>query len=202
MTRTSALFLAFTVALPLAAQQPGPGANVSNPTAPAKSAKPAGPPAPQADSEMQQLKFFVGTWACKGRTETTSMGPAHDTTGSVHIALDFAGFWVIGRYDEAKSAANPMPMRFEFVWGHDAKEKKFQAWGFDTFGGAAKQTSAGWDGDKMIWTGESAMGGQQVGVRDTFVKKGEAITHMGEMQMNGQWTKTDEESCSRSTVRK
>lgn len=201
MTRTSALLLAIAVALPLSAQQPGPGGNTGNPAAPTKSAKPTGPPAPKPDSEMQQLKFFVGNWSCKGHVETTPLGPAHDTSSMVRIATEYGGFWLIGRYDEVKTAQNPMPMRFEFVWGRDAKEKKFAAWGFDGFGGATKQTSSGWEGDKMVFTGEVVSGGQTAGARDTFVRKGEALTHMGEMQMNGQWTKLDEESCSRTTTK-
>jgi hypothetical protein len=202
MTRTTLSLVALALAAPLAAApQAGPGEKAPG-SKPASTGH-AGPAAPKPDAEMSQLKYFVGTWQCKGKAEATPMGPAHDTTSTVKIATDPGGFWVSGRYDENKTAANPMPYRFQFVWGRDAKDKKFDGWGFDSFGGTSKQESTGWDGDKMVWSGEATMGGQSSGARDTFTKKGnDEVVHMGEMQMNGQWTKIDEETCTRSGAKK
>jgi hypothetical protein len=200
MTRTSALIfgLALAAATPALAQA-GPGMNTANPTHPKKAAQPAGASAPLPDAEMQQLESFVGTWHCTGHAEASPFGPAHDTSATVHVGTELSGFWLMGRYEEAKTTANPAPWRFHFVWGHDGAQKKFTGWGFDTIGGAWKQTSSGWESDKLVWAGESTLGGQSTGVRDTFVKKGDnGITHMGEMQANGQWVKLDEESCTRS----
>jgi len=168
-----------------------------------KGAKPAAPPAlPKPDPEMAQLKWFVGTWSCKGHVEASPFGPAHDTTGTVKMTMDL-GFWVTGHYAESKTKENAMPMRFEFVWGRDGKDKKFDSWGFDVFGAATKQESTGWDGDKMVWSGESTMGAQQMGARDTFVKKGDSeVIHTGEMQMEGKWMKIDEETCTKAAAKK
>ena len=126
MTRTTASLIALALAAPLsAAPQAGPGEKpaTTKPAAPAAGA----PAAPKPDAAMADLKYFVGTWQCKGKTEQTPMGPAHDTTATVRITSDLAGFWVTGHYDEAKSPSNPMPMRFQFVWGRDAMALRLSA---------------------------------------------------------------------------
>ena len=66
-------------------------------------------------------------------------------------------------------------------------------------GGWAQQTSAGWQGDALVFTGDGVMGGQKSGARDTFTKKADgSLTHKGEMQMKGKWVVMDEETCRKS----
>jgi hypothetical protein len=63
-------------------------------------------------------------------------------------------------------------------------------------GGWAQNTSTGWKGDVMVYEGDSHMGGQTVKGRDTFTKSGTtAMKHSMEMQLNGKWTPTGEETC-------
>ena len=131
------------------------------------------------------------------------MGPEHPTTGTAKIALDLGGHFVTGRYEEAKTKENPMPYRNAFFWGHDAKDKKFDAYSIDIFGGHAKQESPGWEGDAFVFTGEAVMMGDKGQVRDTFTKKGDdALDHKGEMQHDGAWMATDDESCTRAAAKK
>ncbi len=162
----------------------------------AQAPAPSGPPAPSP--EIAKLAFFAGDWTCKGKAEASPMGPEHATVGKVHIAKEMGGFWYVGTYSERKTAANPHPMVFHFVQGYDAAGKTFTMDCFDAFGGRCHQTSAGWDGDKIAYSGEVA-GNPATPVRDTFTKTGAAsLEHMGEMQADGKWTTTDRETCTRA----
>jgi len=211
MTRTIPTTLAFVLALaagPLAAQA-GPGAPpdkpLKKPAAKSESTAPTAGAAsmPKPDAEMSQLKFIVGVWQCTGRGEASPAGPAHATVGTARATADLGGFFVTGRYEETRTPENPNPVRYAFTWAHDAKDKRFIAWGFDSFGGISKQVTNGWDGDKLAWSGETLMNGASVPARDTFTRKGETeLTHMAEIQMNGQWQKLDEETCTKAAPRK
>ncbi len=178
---SAAVVLGALAVFPLVAQPPAPSA----------------PPAPSP--ELAKLAFFAGEWTCKGKAEASPMGPAHATLGKVHIAKEIAGFWYVGQYSEAKSPTNPHPMIFQFVQGYDPDAKGFTMSCFDSFGGRCHQTSTGWDGDRMVWTGEENGGGPAIPVRDTFTRTGSAsMEHMGEMQVGGKWTPTDHETCKRN----
>lgn len=164
------------------------------------------PPAaamPKPAAQLSQLKYFGGSFRCKGQAFASPYGPAHPTEATVHVALELDGFWYTGRYTEKKTQQNTHPYEFDFSWGYDAATEKFLAAGHDNMGGSATQTSSGWEGDRMVWDGETLAMGQKAGARDTFIKKGpDELQHTGEMQLNGQWTKLDEETCTRAAAKK
>jgi len=187
MTKTSSQLRAFLV-----------GALILSALAalPAFAQAPSGPPSPP--SELSQLAFFAGDWSCQGKAEASPMGPAHATAAKVHIGNDIGGFWYVGHYAETKTAENAHPMVFHFVQGYDAAAKTFVMSCFDAFGGHCHQTSAGWQDNKLVYTGESTGAGPATPVRDTFTKTGDAgLEHAGEMQMDGKWIATDHETCTR-----
>ena len=89
-------------------------------------------------------------------------------------------------------------MVFHFLQGYDAAAKTYTMFCFDAFGSHCQQTSPGWDGDKIVYTGEVA-GNPATPSRDTFTKTGAAsLEHMGEMQADGKWVATDRETCTRA----
>jgi len=45
--------------------------------------------------------------------------------------------------------------------------------GVDNMGGYMTESSPGWEGDKMVMTGEGMMAGQKASVRDTITRKGD-----------------------------
>jgi len=168
-------------------------------TAFADDKKPAAMEMPKPAAELSGVKFFVGDFNCTGKSFASPMGPEHATKATVKAKMDLNGFFLSGRYQETKTAGNPMPVTFAFVWGWDAMAKKIAGTGQDSFGGMATQTSAGWEGDKMVFTGDAVWGTDKSAVRDTFTKKGEnELVHLGEMQVKGQWTSLDEETCTRA----
>jgi len=68
----------------------------------------------------------------------------------------------------------------------------------DNMGGYSKETSSGWDGDKIAFNGQTAMGGKQMGTRDTFTKVGKSMKHDWEGQMEGStWSPMGSETCNR-----
>jgi Protein of unknown function (DUF1579) len=149
------------------------------------------PPAP----EMATLKAFDGTFACTGESPASPFGPAHKTEGTVKGGADLGGYWFILRYEEKKTAANPQPVTAQLTWGYDGAQKKFIGNCIDSFGSICHETSAGWQGDTLVWEGEMMAGGQKMPVRDTFNRKGTTIVHKGEMQSDGKWMVFDEETC-------
>lgn len=158
-----------------------------------------GPPMPPPPApELAQLDFFAGSWTCTGKADASPMGPAHDTSSTVAIAKQYGGHWYFGHFEEAKSAANPMPMAFGFAMGWDPAAKMLTMDGYDAFGGRSHQTSQGWKDGKLVFEGQSMMGPGPSAARDTFVKSGDkTLEHTGEMQVEGKWVHMDHEVCTK-----
>lgn len=98
-------------------------------------------------------------------------------------------------YAESKSAANPMPFHVAGYFGYDAEQKKLVLGGVDNTGGYSTESSDGWDGDTIVFTGPWHMGGMTMNSRDTFRKTAKGLAHTGEVEQNGQWVKSVEETC-------
>ena len=197
--------LSLVFATPAFAQQKAPEPAKPAPAAKAEAAKPeAGKPdmskmtPPTPAPEMAQLKTMQGTWKCSGKMEATPFSPAHAMQSTVTCKPDLDGFWMVTRIEGKKS--KEMPMAFKGVWSstYDSSAKKFTSTFIDNMGGMGMQASTGWDGDKMVWSGEGMMMGQKMGMRDTFTKKGDKeMLHTFEMEMGGKWTPMGEETCKK-----
>jgi hypothetical protein len=151
---------------------------------------------PTPAPELAQLAPLAGTFACTGQSPQSPFGPAHATEATVKGGPDLNGFWFSVRYEEKKTAANPTPVTAQMYIGYDAAKKQFTSSCLDSFGGICHQQSAGWQGDALVFEGEGLMGGEKMGSRDTFTKKGTTIVHRGEIQVAGKWTLLDEETCT------
>jgi len=153
---------------------------------------------PQPDAMLRQLDFFTGKWQCSGMAAETPMAKAHATQAEVNAKWDLGGYWVPVTYAEKKTAENPMPFTFTGFFGYDTESKKFIVGGVDNMGGRSTGSSDGWNGDTMVFTGPWKMIGMTANGRDTFLKKGDKqMVHIGEIEMNGTWTKMGEETCTR-----
>ena len=177
---------------------------VSSTVSAADAAKAAAPAAPAAAAEaipaaQAQLDFFLGNWSCAGKAFANEMGPEHATAATVHAVKAAGDRWVHIAYDEKKTAANAQPYHVGVYMGYDAGKKQFVESCVDNLGGYCTQSSAGWNGDSLVFEGSANGSGQTFAVRDTFTKEGtRQLTHRGEMQgADKQWTKTDEESCKK-----
>ncbi len=154
------------------------------------------PPGP--NPKLKELKYFAGTWTCKG-TGFAFMGtPEHKTTAKVEGVWTLNDYWLALRYHETKTALNAAPVDVKIFWGWDDQLKKFASGAVDNMGAYFIQNSPGWDGDKMTWEGDMHAGGMTMKVRDVFTKvSASKLMHMAEVEMDGKWTKLDEETCTK-----
>ena len=151
-----------------------------------------------ADPALKQLEPFVGTWQCRGTMVLD--GPPIPYTATVATTWVLGGNWLDVRVTQARTKENPKPYNGRAYIGYDAAAKKFVEGCVDNMGGYCTQSSSGWDGDKLVFEGTAKGSGADMGVRDTFVKKGaNELTHAGDIQgADKKWTPTDEESCKRT----
>jgi hypothetical protein len=182
-----------------APNKPSPAAPSGKPGAATKPApEPPKPPVPNA--ALAQLKTLAGSWTCTGRT--FGPGPEHATSATLAFAWQLDGFWLEVRYDEQKTAANPVPFRSIFQWGFDDVQQGLAAAMVDNLGGLLTATTAGWQGDKLVLEGTAHRYARQFQARDTFVRRGaDQLAHTLEADVNGSWIKLHEDTCSRAPAK-
>jgi len=175
--------------------KPKSKAGAAKPAPPAKP-PPAPPKPPVPDPALAQLKSLAGTWTCAGRT--FGPGPEHPTTATMTLAWHLDGFWLAVRYEEAKAAANPVPLSSVSEWGFDLLQKTLTSTTIDNVSGIDTQTTAGWQGDKLVFEGSARRFGTQFLDRDTFVRHGDSqLVHTLEASVNDSWIKLHEDTCNR-----
>jgi hypothetical protein len=175
--------------------------------APAKPATPAKPPPPKPptpptpNAAMAQLKPLAGSWTCTGKT--LGPGPEHATTATLSFTWQLDGFWLEAGYEEPKgNAANPVPVTWIAHWGYDEIAKTLTAISVDNLGGDASLQAAGWQDDKLVFAGTFHRYGVQFQGRDSFVRHGDGqLLHTLEANVNDNWVKLHEDSCTRTPAR-
>jgi len=152
------------------------------------------PPGP--NPKLKELSYFAGNWSCKG-TGFAFMGmPEHKTTASVEGSWTLDKYWLAMRYHETKTSINAYPIDVRIFMGWDDELQKFASGAVDNMGGYFTQNSPGWEGDKLTFEGAMHAGGHTMKVRDVFTKMSATkVQHMSEVEMEGKWTKLDEETC-------
>ena len=187
--------LALATAVPCTLAQDVKGKPAQKPVVADKGAM-AGMAAPKPAPEMAQLKFFDGSWSCAGDFPAGPMGPAQKTKSTVKSHTAMGGFWQVG---DVSMTSPGMSMQGTFHTTYDAGQKRYVMLWVDNMGGYAQQTSPGFEGDKLVYTGEGNMMGQKMQARDTFTKGADgSLKHSAEGQMNGQWVSMGEEICHKS----
>ncbi len=150
---------------------------------------------PKPAAEMATLKFFDGSWTCSGEGAMEPGGPMMKMTSTVMSKTDLGGFWQTGTVKGASMAGMP-PFEGMFHMTWDAAKKEYVMFWVDNMGGWSESRTSGWAGDNLVFTGEGQMGADKMGMRDTFMRKGDGtMGHVGEMQANGKWMKMMDETC-------
>ena len=150
------------------------------------------------ENPMKQLEPLAGTWQCKGIAYATPWFPEHATTAEVTQKWVMDGKWMAYHYAEKKTAENPMPFAASGYFGYDPESQMYVVSGVDSTGGYASGTSNGWNGDALVFEGPWHIGGMTAKARDTFTRKGNEITHLGELEHDGKWMKMGQETCTKS----
>jgi hypothetical protein len=153
---------------------------------------------PKPAPELANVKYFAGPWTCSGDAPASPFGPAHKTQTSMMLKPALDGFWYAGSVTEMKTKSNTHPVKGMLHIGYDPAAKQYVLLWLDNFGSWATETSPGWQGDTMVWTGDQTVMGEKATARDTFVKKSPSeYTHKFDLQMKGQWSPIVEETCKR-----
>ena len=183
---------------PAAAPASATAAKPAAAAAPVAAAAAAPPPAPKPATELDQLKVFEGSWRCDGKQPAGPFGPEQEYKSSFKGKKDIDNFWIAIEYDQKKSKAHPMPIKARGFLGYDPAAKKYVTIGADNTGGWISESSPGWEGDKLVFSGDGSMGGQKVSFRETYTKKGEKeLTWSGEMKMGKDWISVGSDSCKK-----
>jgi Protein of unknown function (DUF1579) len=178
-----------------------PAAAAAKPAAPAAVPAPAAAPPPAAAkpaAELDQLKYFEGSWRCDGKQPAGPFGPEHPYKSSFKMKKDVDNFWIGLDYEQKKSKVHPTPIKAKGFVGFDAVAKKFVTIGVDNQGGWISESSPGWEGDKMVFGGEGSMMGQRITFRETYTKKGDkAFNWLGEMKMGKDFISVGSDDCKK-----
>jgi len=155
--------------------------------------------APKPPAEMANLQWFDGNWTCEGTAEGGPLGPGGKMSGTVKSHKDLGGFWQSG---VLKSTMGAMAVEGMFHMTYNPAAKHYVLIFVDSMGAYGQETSMGWEGDKMVFSGPMAMGGQEMTVRDTFTKMGQSMKHVWEGQFDGNWVVMGTETCQRAPAKK
>jgi hypothetical protein len=126
---------------------------------------------PPPAAELSTEKWFVGKWTCEGTQHASPMGPEHKYTAGNDFKMDLGGYWLSYAIDYVK------PQKMMFLKGvatWDPGQKKHVRVDYMVGGSWAQMTTPGWEGDKLVFTGETVMGGKKMSMRHTITKSGDA----------------------------
>jgi hypothetical protein len=159
--------------------------------------KAAVPPAAKPPAQLEQLKLFLGKWKCAGKQLATPMfGPEHAFTGSASAAPAADGFWQQFNYEETKSKEHP-GVKIVGLWGYDVGGKRFIRAAASSQSGWDSATSVGFNGDKMVWTGDLSGPMGRMPFRQTFTRKGDKEWSFRlELNPQGSWIPSSEVTCT------
>ena len=187
-----------------AAASPGPGAKPAAPAAkpaaaPAAPAPATPPPAPKPAAELDTFKSFLGKWKCDGKAFASPLSPVeHAVKGTAEGKLIVDNFWHSFTYEEKKTKEHP-GLKVNGLWGYDQGAKRFVRAAAGNHGEWDTASAPGWEGDKLVWTGELSGPMGRVPFHHTFTKKGDKEwTHLLELRLpDGKWAPAEEVTCKK-----
>lgn len=154
--------------------------------------------APGPNAKVKELKPFEGRWSCQGTAFAFMSFPEHKTTAKMEATWGLGGYWLQVSFKEAKTAINPNPVEVGYFWGWDDQAKKMVSVGVDNSGAHFTHFSPGWDGDHVTFDGELRIADKVLKFHDVFTKvSATKVMHRGEAEIDGKWTKLDEETCTK-----
>jgi hypothetical protein len=165
-----------------------------------KKAPAAKPEIPKPAAEMAQLKVFDGSWTCDGTMNPSPFGPGGSMKSTVKSQTDLGGFWQSGTVKSTMEGMPPMEGMFHMTY--DPAARQYVMLWVDNTGAWAHTTSTGWTGDKIVFAGDTVMGGKKIASRDTFTKGSDGtLKHSAEAQLDGKWTAMGDETCRKGAGR-
>jgi hypothetical protein len=187
-------------AAPAPAAKPAAPAAAAPAAAPPAAAPPATPPPPPKPAqELETFKFFLGKWKCDGKAFAGPMSPTeHAVKGSAEAKLVVDKFWQSFTYEEKKTKEHPGLMVNGF-WGFDQGAKRYVRAAVANHGEWDTASAPGWEGDKLVWTGELSGPMGRLLFYHMFTKKSDKEwTHVLEGRMpDGKWIPLEDVTCKK-----
>jgi hypothetical protein len=185
---------------------PPPQAPPPPPPSPAVPPAPvdARPPVPRPAPELETFKPFLGRWRCDGKMFASPLAlTEHGVTGTAEGKPEADGFWQSFAYEEKKTKEHP-GLKLKGFWGFDQGVKRFVRSAVGNHGEWDMGSSTGWEGNKLVWTGELSSQFGRIPYRHTFTKKTDGDrplrewTHALELRLpDGRWVPAQEVTCKR-----
>ena len=147
-------------------------------TPPAAAAAPAAAPPPPNEALAKNLKGMEGKWKCEAKYPDTAFGKAHGAKAEFTMKSDLNGYFYAARYEEKKAKDNPVPYVMAQTIGFDPSKSELVRTDVDGMGAITHLSSKGWDGDKMVWSGETMSGPQKLVFKETMTKKSDKEVSM------------------------
>jgi hypothetical protein len=159
---------------------------------PARAAEPK--PAPQLDD----LKFFVGSWKCAGRQlGHAEFGAEHVIAATMQVRAEGDGFWREFVYEE-KKAKDARGMRVTRYVGWDNTGKRLTLTAFNNFGATETATTQGWTGQVMVWMGEVIGQNARYPMRLTLTRRSDKEwSQVIELSAQGLWQPFSDMHCNK-----
>jgi hypothetical protein len=153
---------------------------------------------PMPPPQLAELDYFRGTWDAAGIFHATPFSTQKPIRMLIEANIVYRGFWLQFNTAELPAENNPNPLSATYVLGYDTDAGKYVSIWFDSNGGRATQTSAGWDDRKLVLEGQMTAGGFTFPLRDTFIRRThDEYYHLGEVDLGQGWIRADEETVRR-----
>jgi len=136
----------------------------------AAAAKPAAPPMPKPAAELSVEKWFVGSWTCTGQQHAGPMGPEMKTGSTLTMKMELGGYWLQVHVTPAGGPMKGKEVSDGFATWDGTQHVRYD---FNLPGTAWRLTSRGWEGDKMVFDGQTVTGESKGPIRHTITKKGD-----------------------------
>lgn len=155
--------------------------------------------APQPAQQLKQLAVLEGNWTCTGKNLTPELGPVGDSKANAKIESILGGHWLRIRH-EGVGTAGRWSLADESLMGWDADDKVLVWYGADNAGGWSELHSRGWQGDKLVWDGDTLRAdGTDVDTRRTFTRASQTEMRLViEDENDGAMTRIAEMTCKKS----
>ena len=159
----------------------------------------AAPEKPAPPRELGALKFFLGKWKCTGKLHEMPGRPAGPFIATTEVKIALGGHWATASYVQKKTRTNTAPVNAMFMYGYDAKNKRYLSSYRNNYGARGEMTSTGWKGNKWVDEGQLwDREGHTMPMRKTLVKLGKAgFKATAEFKGPDGWQPFNESTCKR-----
>ena len=160
---------------------------------------PAPEPAPRPAPALQELAPLLGAWHCSGTQRLTPSSKPSPIAGLWTFAHDLDGFWISVVQEQQRTDGNPHPLKARGNLGFNADQQRFVLGLASNDGLSEQEGSPGWDGPRLIFSGQLRDSDDVVSFRRTFdVNGGGRLKITLELELvEKQWTQVSAESCTR-----